>query len=155
MLILWYSVIDQFPETLLKYEREKSMKIGLLEDNTNIHEYLKLALEMAGHTVCTHIEGMSLLDILFAEQNIQTPLPYDLLIIDLSLPGTLSGLSVINYIRQTLAPEALPIIVLSAASPSQLEQVHTRFPNVQVLQKPCAIKTLLHLIEASYAGERP
>src|SRR5436309_1085850 len=63
---------------------EKRMKIGLLEDNANIHEYLTTALEMVGHTVFTHIDGMSLLDILYAEQSIQTPLPYDLLIIDLS-----------------------------------------------------------------------
>ncbi len=125
------------------------MKIGLLEDNANIHEYLTTALEMVGHTVFTHIDGMSLLDIL------QTPLPYDLLIIDLSLPGTLSGLSVINYIRQTIAPETLPIIVLSAASQSQLEQIRTRFPNVQVLQKPCGIKTLLQLIEMSHVADRP
>jgi DNA-binding response OmpR family regulator len=134
---------------------EKRMKIGLLEDNANIHEYLTTALEMVGHTVFTHIDGMSLLDILYAEQSIQTPLPYDLLIIDLSLPGTLSGLSVINYIRQTIAPETLPIIVLSAASQSQLEQIRTRFPNVQVLQKPSGIKTLLQLIEMSHVADRP
>jgi len=129
------------------------MKIGLLEDNINIHEYLTTVLEMAGHTVSAHMEGMSLLDTLFSEESKHTPLPYDLLIIDLSLPGTLSGLSVISYIRQTITPENLPIIVLSAASPSQLEEIQTRFPNVQVLQKPCEIKTLLRLIETSHVGE--
>ena len=131
------------------------MKIGLLEDNTNIHEYLTFVLEKVGHTVYTHIEGLSLLDILYSEHSIQTPLPYDLLIVDLSLPGTLSGTSVINHVRQTIAPEKLPIIVLSAASQSQLEQIHMRFPDVQVLQKPCEIKTLLRLIDASHIGERP
>jgi len=129
------------------------MKIGLLEDNINIHEYLTTVLEMAGHTVSAHMDGMSLLDTLFSEESKHTSLPYDLLIIDLSLPGTLSGLSVISYIRQTITPENLPIIVLSAASPSQLEEIQTRFPNVQVLQKPCEIKTLLRLIETSHVGE--
>ena len=129
------------------------MKIGLLEDNINIHEYLTTVLEMAGHTVSAHMDGMSLLDTLFSEESKHTPLPYDLLIIDLSLPGTLSGLSVISYIRQTITPENLPIIVLSAASPNQLEEIQTRFPNVQVLQKPCEIKTLLRLIETSHVGE--
>ena len=129
------------------------MKIGLLEDNINIHEYLTTVLEMAGHTVSAHMDGMSLLDALFAEESKHTPLPYDLLIIDLSLPGTLSGLSVISYIRQTITSETLPIIVLSAASPNQLEEIQTRFPNVQVLQKPCEIKTLLRLIETSHVGE--
>ena len=129
------------------------MKIGVLEDNINIHEYLTTVLEMAGHTVFAHMDGMSLVDALFTEEKKHTPLPYDLLIIDLSLPGTLSGLSVINYIRQTITPETLPIIVLSAASPNQLEEVRTRFPNVEVLQKPCEMKTLLRLIETSHVGE--
>ncbi len=129
------------------------MKIGLLEDNINIHEYLTTVLEMAGHTVSAHMDGMSLLDTLFSEESKHTSLPYELLIIDLSLPGTLSGLSVISYIRQTITSETLPIIVLSAASPNQLEEIQTRFPNVQVLQKPCEIKTLLRLIETSHVGE--
>jgi len=129
------------------------MKIGLLEDNINIHEYLTTVLEMAGYTVSAHMDGMSLLDTLFSEESKHTPLPYDLLVIDLSLPGTLSGLSVISYIRQTITSETLPIIVLSAASPNQLEEIQTRFPNVQVLQKPCEIKTLLRLIETSHVGE--
>ena len=129
------------------------MKIGVLEANINIHEYLTTVLEMAGHTVSAHMDGMSLLDTLFAEESKHTSLPYELLIIDLSLPGTLSGLSVISYIRQTITSETLPIIVLSAASPSQLEEIQTRFTNVQVLQKPCEIKTLLRLIETSHVGE--
>jgi DNA-binding response OmpR family regulator len=129
------------------------MKIGVLEDNINIHEYLTTVLEMAGHTVSAHMDGMSLLDALFTEESKHTSLPYDLLVIDLSLPGTLSGLSVISYIRQTITPETLPIIVLSAASPKQLEEIQTRFPNIQVLQKPCEIKTLLRLIETSHVGE--
>jgi DNA-binding response OmpR family regulator len=129
------------------------MKIGLLEDNINIHEYLTTVLEMAGHTVSAHMDGMSLLDTLFSEESKHTPLPYDLLVIDLSLPGTLSGLSVISYIRQTITSETLPIIVQSAASPNQLAEIQTRFPNIQVLQKPCEIKTLLRLIETSHVGE--
>ena len=129
------------------------MKIGVLEDNINLHEYLTTVLEMAGHTVSAHMDGMSLLDTLFSEESKHTSLPYDLLVIDLSLPGTLSGLSVISYIRQTITPETLPIIVLSAASPNQLEDIQRRFPNIQVLQKPCEIKTLLRLIETSHVGE--
>ena len=36
------------------------MRIGLLEDNTAIHEYITAVLELAGHTVITHTIGMSL-----------------------------------------------------------------------------------------------
>ncbi|HBE28853.1 MAG TPA: hypothetical protein DDW25_08195, partial [Ktedonobacter sp.] len=81
------------------------MRIGLLEDNTAIHEYITTVLKLAGHTVSTHTVGLSLLDELLAEQSTQSSLPYDLVIVDLLLPGTLSGLAVINSIRQTIPPK--------------------------------------------------
>lgn len=130
------------------------MRVGLLEDNSAISDYITTALEMAGHTTVTHIDGMSLLERLFTEQPFQTPLPYDVLLVDLLLPGTLSGMGVINYIRQTIPPETLPIIVVSAASQSQLEQIRTRFPDVQVLRKPFPMKLLLLLIETSEVSDR-
>ena len=129
------------------------MRIGLLEDNTSIHEYLTTVLQLSGHTVSTHTVGLSLLDELLAEQSAETPLPYDLVIVDILLPGTLSGLAVINSIRQNIPPETLPIIVVSAASQHQLEQIHERFPDVQVLQKPFPMKTLLGLIESKHVGD--
>jgi len=125
------------------------MRIGLLEDNTAIHEYITTVLELADHTVITHSVGMSLLDALFSDNSSHSPLPYELVIVDLLLPGTLSGLAVINSIRQTIPPETLPIIVVSAASQKQLLQIRERFPDVHVLQKPFPMKKLLQLIEAS------
>jgi len=129
------------------------MRIGLLEDNTAIHEYITTALELAGHTVFTHTVGMSLLNELFADTGSHSPLPYELVIVDLLLPGTLSGLAVINSIRQTIPPETLPIIVVSAASQKQLLQIRERFSDVQVLQKPFPMKKLLQLIKASQVGD--
>ena len=129
------------------------MRIGLLEDNTAIHEFITTVLNLGGHTVSTHTFGLSLLDSLLAEQSTPSSLPYDLVIVDLLLPGTLSGLAVINSIRQTIPPETLPIIVVSAASQNQLEQIRERFPDVQVLQKPFSMKTLLQLIETKRVGD--
>jgi DNA-binding response OmpR family regulator len=129
------------------------MRIGLLEDNTAIHEYITTVLELAGHTVITHTIGMSLLNELFTDTGGPSPLPYELVIVDLLLPGTLSGLAVINSIRQIIPPETLPIIVVSAASQKQLQQIHERFPDVQVLQKPFPMQKLLQLIEANQIGD--
>lgn len=129
------------------------MRIGLLEDNTAIHEYITTVLKLAGHIVSTHTVGLSLLDELLAEQSTQSSLPYDLVIVDLLLPGTLSGLAVISSIRQTIPPKTLPIIVVSAASQHQLAQIHLRFPDVQVLQKPFSMKSLLQLIETKHVGD--
>jgi len=73
-------------------------------------------------------------------------------IIDLLLPGMLSGAAVIDYLHRTISPETLPIIVISAASENQLEEVRSRFPRVHVLRKPFTIKELLYLIETNHNG---
>ena len=125
------------------------MKIGLLEDNYVISDYLTTALEIAGHQVYPHVFGHSLVERLYLDRDQHEPPPYDLVIIDLLLPGMLSGAAVIDYLHRTITPQTLPIIVISAASESQLEEVRSRFPRVHVLRKPFSIKELLHLIETS------
>jgi CheY-like chemotaxis protein len=123
-----YNKTVLFFSTTLDRKRN-TMRIGLLEDNSAIHEYLTTVLQLSGHTVSTHTVGLSLLDELLAEQSAETPLPYDLVIVDILLPGTLSGLAVINSIRQNIPPD------------------------VQVLQKPFPMKTLLELIESKHVGD--
>ena len=125
------------------------MKIGLLEDNHVISDYLTTALEISGHQVYPHVFGHSLVERLFLDRDQHEPPPYDLVIIDLLLPGMLSGAAVIDYLHRTISPETLPIIVISAASENQLEEIRSRYPRVHVLRKPFAIKELLHLIETS------
>ena len=125
------------------------MRIGLLEDNHAISDYLTTALEIAGHQVYPHVFGHSLVERLFLDRNQHEPPPYDLVIIDLLLPGMLSGAAVIDYVRRSIPPETLPIIVISAASESQLKEVRSRFPHIHVLRKPFTLKELLYLIETN------
>src|SRR5229473_1536115 len=122
------------------------MNIGVLEDNPTICEYLKTALEMIGeHHVSIHNQGASLLEKLFAEHHSSVPLSYDLLLVDLRLPGGMSGQEVIAAIQKTIPHDLLSIIVLSAAGADELDYVRTTF-NVPVLRKPFKIQTLLQLI---------
>jgi len=76
----------------------------------------------------------------------QQALPYDLLIVDLLLPGKLSGLETIQHLRHALSPERLPIIVISAIGQEALEELKTSQPDVRVLRKPFKIQTLLQLV---------
>ncbi len=123
------------------------MKIGLLEDNPAICDLITTALELVDHTVVSYTYGTSFLEALFAKYNIiERSLPYDLLIVDLSLPGELSGLAVINHIHETLVPLTLPIIVISGAGQHELDIVYKRYPIIPVLRKPFSIKTLLDTI---------
>src|SRR5947208_16410047 len=107
-----YNKTVLFFSTTLDRKRN-TMRIGLLEDNSAIHEYLTTVLQLSGHTVSTHTDGLSLLDDLLAEQSVETPLPYDLMIVDILLSGTIFCLTVFNSIRQNILPETFPIIFLS------------------------------------------
>ncbi len=67
------------------------MNIGILEDNPAILDYMTIALEMAGHRVQTFTSSTPLIDRLLANSEIHDPLPYDLIVVDLLLPGSISG----------------------------------------------------------------
>ena len=123
------------------------MKIGLLEDNPAIVDYLSIALEMAGHQVSAFTYGSSLLETIFTGPGTQYSLPYDLVIVDILLPGNMSGLQAIDSLQQTIAPGELPMIIISAAAREELEQVATRLPHIPLLRKPFKMQTLLQLIE--------
>jgi DNA-binding response OmpR family regulator len=123
------------------------MHIGLLEDNPAIQDYLRQALEMSGHSVSIHTFGISLLDALFTGKPGAVSYPYDLLIVDLNLPGDLSGQDVILHIRKAVPPKMLPILIISGVEQSRLEQVHTLFPDIPFIQKPFRLQTLLQMLE--------
>lgn len=123
------------------------MKIGLLEDNPAIVDYLSIALEMAGHQVSAFTYGSSLLETILTGPGMQYSLPYDLVIVDILLPGNISGLHAINFLEQVIAPGQLPMIIISAAAKEELEQVTARLPHIPLLRKPFKMSTLLQLIE--------
>src|SRR5258708_39463746 len=51
------------------------MKIGLLEDNPAILDYMTTALQMAGYSVESHTASASLLDSLLTGEDLANPLP--------------------------------------------------------------------------------
>lgn len=124
------------------------MNIGLLEDNPAITDYLSIALEMAGHNVDTYTYGSSLLEKLGDSMvgSSYASLPYDLIIVDLLLPGNISGLEAIQQIQRAIPHERLPIIIISAGNQDELEQVRGILPCVPLLRKPFRTQALLQLI---------
>jgi DNA-binding response OmpR family regulator len=130
-------------------EKEYTMHIGLLEDDPAIQDYLQQAFELNGYRVSIHTFGSSLLDALFAGHPVPASLPYDVVIIDLNLPGDLSGRDVIFHIRKTAPPLVLPIIIISGAAQYQLEYVQSLFPDITCMQKPFKLHVLLQMLETS------
>lgn len=123
------------------------MKIALLEDNPSILDYLSRALEMMGHTVHKYTISASLLETLFHGESVRAPLPYDLLLVDILLPGSISGVEAIHTIRRDIPQELLPIVIISACSQKELEEAHRQLPSVPILRKPFRIQELLQTID--------
>jgi CheY-like chemotaxis protein len=125
--------------------------IGIIEDNPSILELLVTTLEREGHTTGTHSTGVDFVQRVFPPAGAPTPFPYDVLIVDIGLPGGISGEDVLARLDQHFAGGALPVIVLSGAAPDVLGRVHRAFPNVAVLTKPTRRITLLQAIAATHA----
>jgi two-component system response regulator ChvI len=122
------------------------MNIGLLEDNPAILDYMTVALEMAGHKVHAFTCGASLLEVLTGSGP-RYPLPYDLIIVDLLLPGTISGLETIKQIQEIIPLKKLPVIIISAGGRDVIELVKMSLPDVPLLRKPFKMSVLLQMIE--------
>ena len=128
------------------------MNIALLEDNPSNLEYLLTLLQLQGHLVFPHMEATALLDTLWAavqrDDNSPSHTTIDVALLDLMLPGQLSGLDVLSKLRETDSPLAnLPVIVISGAGQNVLDEMQTRFPTVPVLRKPFHMCELLALLK--------
>jgi two-component system, OmpR family, copper resistance phosphate regulon response regulator CusR len=82
------------------------MRILVIEDEPRILEFLRLGLEAEGFTVDGADDGASALPLALAE-------PYELVILDLLLPG-LDGFQVLGELRR--ARPDMPVLILSARS---------------------------------------
>ena len=121
------------------------MKIGLLEDDVAIQEMLRLLLEDEHYTVAIYPSADACLNALLAEEQKQLPVPIDLLIVDLRLPKAVSGIEVIRQIRSDPRLSSLPIILTTAASFSDIEDLSDL--HVNFLEKPFDIDNLIKMIE--------
>ena len=125
------------------------MKIALLEDNPVNQEFMQTLLTMEGHQVFPFHDATSFLSDLAAAWHNSGALPYTFAILDLMLPGSLSGLDAIQHIWETYPPPVrLPLIVISGAGRNLLQEVRTRFPDVPVIRKPFKTHELLAAIDA-------
>jgi len=121
------------------------MKIGLLEDDVAIQEMLRLLLEDEHYTVAIYPSAEACLNALLTEEQKQLPVPIDLLIVDLRLPKAVSGIEVIRQIRSDPRLSSFPIILTTAASFSDIEDLSDL--HVNFLEKPFDIYNLIKMIE--------
>jgi len=87
---------------------EKKISILLVEDEENLHEALKLNLELEGYEVSSAFDGPQALTAIQQEY-------FNLIILDVMLPG-IDGISIAETVR--VQNNDMPILMLSAKDTS-------------------------------------
>jgi two-component system, OmpR family, alkaline phosphatase synthesis response regulator PhoP len=112
---------------------EKKASVLLVEDEENLHEALKLNLELELYDVTSAFDGSSALKTLEAEY-------FDLIILDVMLPE-MDGISVAETIR--ISNNEVPILMLSAKNSSADRVLGLKKGADDYLTKPFNLEELL------------
>jgi two-component system alkaline phosphatase synthesis response regulator PhoP len=112
---------------------EKKGSILLVEDEENLHEALKLNLELEGYDVTSAYDGAAALKSLQAEY-------FDMLILDVMLPE-MDGINVTESVR--LNNNEVPILILSAKNSSADRVLGLKKGADDYLTKPFNLEELL------------
>ena len=111
----------------------KRTSILLVEDEENLHEALKLNLELEGYDVTSSFDGATAQKAIEAEY-------FDLIILDVMLPEV-DGISVAENIR--ISNNEVPILILSARSSSADRVLGLKKGADDYLTKPFNLEELL------------
>jgi len=112
---------------------DKKQNILLVEDEENLHEALKLNLELEGYEVTSAFDGVAALKAVEAEY-------FDLIILDVMLPE-MDGINVAETIR--LQNNEVPILMLSAKSSSADRVLGLKKGADDYLTKPFNLEELI------------
>jgi CheY-like chemotaxis protein len=119
--------------------------IGLLEDDLAIQEMLRLVLQSEGHELVIYSLAADCLKDLRVDDPVPGTFSPDLLIVDLYLPKSTSGTTVIEQIRANPRFDALPLVLMTASSLPDKQQLERL--RVKLLPKPFDIDDFLHLVD--------
>jgi two-component system, OmpR family, alkaline phosphatase synthesis response regulator PhoP len=112
---------------------DKNISILLVEDEENLHEALKLNLELEGYAVTSAYDGAAALKAVNAEY-------FDLIILDVMLPE-MDGISVAETVR--ISNNEVPILILSAKNTSADRVLGLKKGADDYLTKPFNLEELL------------
>lgn len=124
-------------------------RIGLLEDNTRIAKLCTTMLQYAGHQVTVYEHPHACLQALLPEataySHTSTALPVEILILDLYLPD-IPGIEVLLSLQSCPRTQALPLILCTAASTSEVERALRIVPHAGFVEKPFKLQVLTSAI---------
>jgi len=112
---------------------ERKTSILLVEDEENLHEALKLNLELEGYDVTSALDGAAALKAVQSEY-------FDLIILDVMLPE-MDGITVTETVR--ISNNEVPILILSAKNSSADRVLGLKKGADDYLTKPFNLEELL------------
>jgi len=116
---------------------DKTATILLVEDEENLHEALKLNLELEGYAITSAFDGVQAIEAIKNEY-------FDLVILDIMLPE-MDGIAVAETIR--LGNNEVPILMLSAKNTSNDKVLGLKKGADDYLTKPFNLEELLLRIQ--------
>ncbi len=116
----------------------RSLKILIVEDETIIAMSAQRELQKGGHTVCGKLATGE--EAVAAAAEIRP----DLILMDISLAGEMDGIAAA---RAICAVNPIPIIIMTAYSPREIEARLGDFKPLGFVQKPVRIHSLQPLLD--------
>jgi CheY-like chemotaxis protein len=86
-------------------------------------------------------------------RSLLTPLPIDVLILDLHLPD-IPGLEIIRLLRSQPLTEAIPLIFCTAATQKEISKAMLLAPYANFLEKPFSYRSLVSAITQALQMQR-
>lgn len=114
------------------------MNIGVVDDNEKICQIIKAYVELQGYTAFTYTDPIDFAACLIPHNTRQL----DYVIIDVHLPGSLSGVELLRHVR--MHHPHLPAILISASPIPQIIVQGLR--GVSIHLKPFSLAKLLQTI---------
>ena len=115
------------------------MRVLVIEDNGDLRDVVRLALESAGHQVRTARQGLEGLACLNGHE-------VDLVVTDLFMPE-MDGIEVIAALRRQFP--GVKIVAMSGRPGVDYLAVAKELGAARILRKPFVMDDLLHAVEAS------
>lgn len=114
--------------------------IALIEDTPTVAQLITFILEKQGYHIKHFLDGSAFFGTL-------QDTAYDLVLVDLNLPGSVTGLQVIMSLHEIMPH--VPIIIVSGASNGLLASVHTLYPSIVIIRKPFKTNELIQEVAAA------
>jgi DNA-binding response OmpR family regulator len=117
------------------------MRVLVIEDNAGLRDYLRLAIESAGHQVLTAADGREALAYLNGH-------PVDTVLTDLFMPE-MDGIEVIAELRRQFP--GIKLLAMSGRSGVDYLAVAKELGAARILRKPFQMDELMSALEAKPA----